>query len=87
MDTKLTREAMREEIEAFHKMKVYVTVTIEQCIHETGKRPIGTRWVDTNKGDKAKPKIRSRFVAQELKKDKQPELSAATPPILYIRYL
>ena len=68
-------------------MKVYIKVAIEQCLKETGKRPIGTRWVDTNKGDKIKPKIRSRLVAQELKRDKQPELSAATPPVEYIRYL
>ena len=69
-------------------MKVYVKVSIDQCLEETGKRPIGTRWVDTNKGDKIKPKIRSRLVAQELKRGPaQPELFAATPPVEYIRYL
>ena len=42
---------------------------------------------DTNKGDKDKPKIRSRLVAQELNRFKCPELFAATPPIEFIRYL
>ena len=68
-------------------MGVYVKVPISQCIERTGKRPIGTRWVDVNKGDSAKPKVRSRLVAQELNLFKQPELFAATPPIEYIRFL
>ena len=50
-------------------------------------RPIGTRWVDTNKGDKANPKIRSRLVAQELNRSKMPELCAATPPLEFIKFL
>ena len=54
---------------------------------ETGRPPIGTRWLDANKGDLATPKIRSRLVAQELNLLKQPELFAATPPIEYVRYL
>ena len=58
LDTKLTREARHEEVEAIHSMKVYVKVSIDQCLEEAGKRPIGTRWVVTNKGDKIKPKIR-----------------------------
>ena len=44
-------------------MGVYRKVPIRMCVEETGKRSIGTRWVDTNKGDKMNPKIRSRLVA------------------------
>ena len=87
LDTKLTKEARAEEIEGIHKSKVYQKVPISMCLSETGKRPIGTRWVDTNKGDRSKPKIRSRLVAQEINRFKQPELFAATPPVEYIRYL
>ena len=43
--------------------------------------------MDTNKGDRDHPKIRSRLVAQEINRLKQPELFAATPPVEYIRYL
>ena len=68
-------------------MAVYEKVPIEMYVKETGRRPIGTRWVDTNKGDLEKPKVRPRLVAQELATHKQPELFAATPPIEYIRYL
>ena len=58
-DTQLTKAARREEIKGVHDMKVYQKVPIKMCLEETGKRPIGTRWVDTNKGDKSKPNIRS----------------------------
>ena len=87
LDTQLTKAARREEIKGIHDMRVYRKVPIKMCLDETGKRPIGTRWVDTNKGDKSKPNVRSRLVAQELNRFKQPELFAATPPVEYIRYL
>ena len=64
MDSDLTKAARAEEVEGIHKMKVYQKVPISMCLDETGKRPIGSRWVDTNKGDKSKPQIRSRLVAQ-----------------------
>ena len=62
-DTELTKAARAEEIEGIKKIKVYEKGPISMCLNETGKRPIGTRWVDTNKGDKSKPKVRSRLVA------------------------
>ena len=43
--------------------------------------------MDTNKGDKSKPKVRSRLVAQEINKFNQPEVFAATPSVEYIHYL
>ena len=48
---------------------------------------MGTRWVDTNKGDLTNPKVRCRLVAQEVAIGKIPDLFAATPPIEYIRDL
>ena len=81
LDTKLVIAARKEEMDVFRQHKVYSKVPISQCISETGKRPIGTRWVDVNKGDRVSPKHRSRLIAQELATHKQPELSAAAPPI------
>ena len=43
--------------------------------------PIGTRWVDVNKGDDANPEYSSRLVAQEIKRDNREDLFAATPPL------
>ena len=47
----------------------------------TGKGPIGTKWLDINKGDQANPEYRSRLVVQEIKLDKCQELLAGTPPL------
>ena len=46
-----------------------------------GTEPIGTRWVDINKGDNVHPEYRARLVAQETKRDKREDLFAATPPL------
>ena len=64
LDPKLTEAARKEEIECVNSMDVYRKVPISECISETGRRPIGTRWIDVNKGDSITPKHRSRLVAQ-----------------------
>ena len=81
LDQRLVREAREEEMNEFKKYGVYVKVPVEECWKETGKNPIGVRWVDVNKGDRENPKYRSRLVAKEIKKDKREDLFAATPPI------
>ena len=42
---------------------------------------MGVKWVDANKRDKEKPEYRCRLVAKEVKRDKQEDLFAATPPL------
>ena len=54
---------------------------------QSSKAPIGTRWVDINKGDNVHPEYWSRIVAQELKVDKREEFFAATPPLEAIELL
>ena len=51
------------------------------CWANTGKDPIGTRWVDVKKGDDVNPEYRSRLVAKEIKRDNREDLFAATPPL------
>ena len=46
------------------------------------KAPIGSRWIDINKGDNANPDYRSRLVAQQVKyHSKEKNIFAATPPL------
>ena len=52
-----------------------------------GKGPIGTRWVDINKGDEDRTEYRSSLVAKELKTDKREDLFAATPPLEALKLL
>ena len=66
----MVREARKEEMEEFKKHEVYIKVPLQECYERTGAAPIGTRWVDINKGDKIHPEYRSRLVAQEIDVDK-----------------
>ena len=51
-----------------------------------GKRIIGTRWVETDKGVGGEVKIRSRLVAQEFARGKTPDdFYAPTPQLLAMR--
>ena len=52
-----------------------------------GKRPLKTRWVDVNKGDDARPDIRSRLVAKDIAFKKDDSFYAATPPLEALRLL
>ena len=78
------RKARKEEVGYMKERGIWKVVPIDECWNKTGKRPIGTRWVDTNKGSEDNPDIRCRLVAQDFreKADKHREdLFAATPPI------
>ena len=77
------RLARQEELEEIDKHKVFRKV-LRQVARDRGKRVIGTRWVDLDKGDEGAPSYRSRLVAKELRAFNPfaatDELFAATPP-------
>ena len=81
LDAKKVRLARQQEMQYVKQHQLYVKVPESQAWSETGKGPIGTRWVDVNKGTEENPDYRSRLVAQEIKTDKRQELFAATPPL------
>ena len=82
LDPKLVLIAREEEMEQFRKHKVYEKVREEVCWAVTGKGPIGTRWIDINKGDEVNPDHRSRLVAQQVKyNSSEKNIFAATPPL------
>ena len=87
LDTGMVRAAREEELIEFRKHQVYTKVPIKECWDQTGKQPVGTRWIDINKGDRINPEYRSRLVAQEIKTDKREDLFAATPPLEAIKLL
>ena len=87
-------KARSVEMQYLHKQEVYLPVPIEQCFEETGKPPIKTRWLDTNKGDPSHPDFRSRLVVKDIKAAKRPEdqlpanlLFSSTPPLEAMRLL
>ena len=62
LDPEKVREARREELEFMDKLNVMTEVPVEQCWLETNAKPIGTKWIDINKGDGEKIVVRSRFL-------------------------
>ena len=69
------------------KHGVYEYSTIAECREVTGADPIGTRWLDTNKGDETNPNYRSRWVAQQYRRAWVESIFAATPNIESVRLL
>ena len=68
LDPLLVKRAREEEMKEFSNHGVYAKVPLRECFERTGKKPIGVKWVDINKGDEEKPEYRSRLVAKEIKK-------------------
>ena len=81
LDPVLVQAGRKLEMEYCESYPVWIPVPIEECWEMTGKGPIGSKWVDINKGDKVNPDIRCRLVATEVRIHKREDLFAATPPL------
>ena len=80
LNSEAVKQARAEEMAYVRSYNLYTKVPESEAWEVTGKAPIGTRWIDINKGSDSQPDHRSRLVAQEIKTDKRQELFAATPP-------
>ena len=49
LNHEMVKKAMTEDMKEFKKHNVYTKVPIEECMRETGNKPIGHRWVDVDK--------------------------------------
>ena len=84
------REARKEEI-TYMKNKTFKVVKKAEAYERTGKAPISTKWVDTDKSHGVgELRVRSRWVARDFKtrgeKDRE-DLFCATPPLELLRFL
>ena len=77
--------ARREEIAYYKAMGAFTKLPISQCVARTGRKPIGVRWRDINKGDRYNVNVRSRLVAKEFNNKKCDDLFAGTPPVEAMR--
>ena len=81
-------EARHEEM-SHMKGHTFEVVKRQECFDRTGKGPISTRWVDTEKSHGQGPmKVRSRFVARDFKRRGERDreyLFCATPPLELLR--
>ncbi len=85
----LTRQLLDEEqviqgketkMTFIHQWRVYDYADYSEAYDRTGKKPISTKWVCTNKGDDMAPNVRCRWVAREFCDD-QDVIFAATAPL------
>lgn len=87
LNSKLVAEAKAEELDYAARYNVWDLVPVSECWRETGAGPIGSRWININKGDEQRPNYRSRLVIQEVRHSGIEAIFAATPPLESIRFL
>ena len=85
LDPATVLAARREEIAYYKAMGAFTKVPISQCIARTGRKPIGVRGRDINKGDRYNVNVRSRLVAKEFNNKKCDDLFVGTPPVEAMR--
>ena len=87
---KEVRAARAEEM-AHMKGKIFKVVPRSECYDRTGRAPISTKWVDTDKSHgQGQMRVRSRWVARDFmtrgERDRE-DLFCATPPLELLRFL
>jgi hypothetical protein len=86
----MVKKARMEEM-GHMKNKIFKVVKKEEAWRVTGKAPISTKWVDTDKTHgTGEPMVRSRWVARDFKDPKEKDredLFSATPPIELMRFV
>ena len=93
LDPELVAAGRREEMELLKEIDAYSYEWIANCKKTTGRGPVPTRWVDINKGDKATPFVRCRWVIQETKNHTTMDITdpaltfSAAPPYEALRFL
>ena len=68
LDPKEVKKARQVEMGYVREHNVYTYAPVAECRAVTGAEPIGTKWLDTNKGDERCPVYRSRWVAQQYRR-------------------
>ena len=86
LEGRMVEAVRREELEEMKKRGTYTKVPVSECWAKTGKKPVGVKFIDVNKGDMEHPTYRSRLVAREFR-DGMATWLAATHPLEAIKML
>ena len=81
------KAARQKEIQYLWDMKVYEYSTEAESRARTGRKPVGLKWIDTNKGSAEAPRYRSRLVCPEVRHKGVEPIFSATPPLETLRIL
>ena len=68
-------------------MEVCEYSTEAEAWARTGRKPVGLKWIDTDKGSAEAPRYRSRFVCTEVRYEGVEPTFSATPPLETLRVL
>ena len=85
LETSKVMAAHAGEIDYAIRYNVWTLVPTQEAWDVTGAGPVGSRWIDINKGDTERPNYRSRLVIQEVRHSGVGAIFAATPPLGSIR--
>ena len=87
------RASRQEELDFFEKLDVWDIRSRKEALQRSGRSPLGTRWIDTNKGDQRREEYRSRLVVQETRRASSIDpgdiaaVTSSTPPLEAMRVL
>ena len=87
LDVKLARAAREQEMAFAKERQIYEDASAGDRLARVGKPPVGTKWVDTARGDDQNPQYRSRLVVTEVRRPWSEKRTAATPPLEALRLL
>ena len=79
LNPEMVTKARQEEMDYVKLKGVWEKVNIAEA-RAKGYKIVGTRWIDTDKGDENHPVYRSRLVGQEYNTGQEEGLFASTPP-------
>ena len=79
LDPREVKAARQQEIQYLWDMKVYEFSTEAESRARTGRKPVGLKWIDTNKGSAEAPRYRSRLVRTEVRHEVVEPIFSATP--------
>ena len=67
LEPRMVAAARSEETRYMDDIGMFEDATDEECLTNTGKPPVDTKWVDVHKGSRQDPVVRSRLVARDFK--------------------
>ena len=87
LDPREVKTAREKEIKHLRDMEVYEYSTEAEALVRTGRKPVGLKWIDTNKDSAEAPRYRSRLVCTEVRHKGVEPIFSATPPLETLRIL